>query len=184
MSVTRRKLYVSSCGAIVLLIFVIGWSPKGRSSAAAPLSQQPRSPLPAPTFYLALKQGGCWQNEVEVHGASNLPPGAIIDLQLAEFQGDGWLSHVDAVNATLGPDGYFTAKIPLLDYAHLPHNLIVTATFGTVYHQQPTNVLRIVGNHGEHLDDLMNPQAMAVSGFNTTLFVISRAPCGPQPPAH
>ncbi len=183
MSVTRRKLYASSCGAIALLILVIGWSAKGRSNAAPPPSQQRRSPLPAPTFYLALKQGKCWQNEVEVHGASNLPPGAIIDLRLAEFQGDGWLFHGDAVNAILGPDGYFTARIPLADYAHLPHNLMVLATFGTAYHQQPTDVLHIVGDRGEHLDVLMNPQAMAVSGFSTILFEISRAPCGPSPPA-
>jgi hypothetical protein len=125
-----------------------------------------------------LKQGQCWVDDVEVRGALNLPTGAIIDLRLADFQGDGWTFHSDSVNAKVDAGGYFTAQIPLPKDIKLPHNLIVTATFGTKYHEQPPNVVRIVGSRGEYLDGLNNPQALSLSGSNAVLFAISRAACG------
>ena len=133
----------------------------------------------APTFYL-VENAGCGGNEIEVHGASNLPAGAIIVLRLANFNDDGWTFYGNEVSAVLGENGYLSAKIPLTTDTALPHNLIIMATFDTVSHQQPPNVLKTVGNHGEKLDGLHNPQAYAVSGFNTTLRTIARAPCGPK----
>jgi len=139
-----------------------------------------REPLPAPTFYLVLREGQCWSYGMDVRGASNLPAGAIIDLGLADFHDDGWTEYSEVVNATVGEDGHFAATISPKRDITLPHNVIITATFGTVYHHQPQNVLKAVGNHGENLDDLGNPQAESVSGFNTILSTIARGrSCGP-----
>ncbi len=139
-----------------------------------------REPLPAPTFYLVLREGQCWSYGMDVRGASNLPAGAIIDLGLADFHDDGWTEYSEVVNATVGEDGHFAATISPKRDITLPDNVIITATFGTVYHHQPQNVLKAVGNHGENLDDLGNPQAESVSGFNTILSTIARGrSCGP-----
>ena len=163
-------------GILILPCLALSWLPQD----ADQLSQRVKlAPPPAPTFYVVVDKGKCWSDEIEVRGASNLPVGAIIDLMLANFKDDGWKYYGSKVNAIVGEDGFFAAKIPLKQEANLPHNLIITATFGTVYHHQPQNVLRVVGEHGENLDDLNNPQAYAVSGFNTTLSTIARAPCGP-----
>lgn len=175
-----RMKTLKSCpwfGTLAFLIaIVIIWPPSGQSGGTGKLSR--RRALSAPTFYLALKQGRCSDSAVELRGASNLPIGAILDLRLADFQGDGWTFYGDAQKAELDADGYFVAKIPLAKDRTLPHNLIATVTFGTNYHKQPANVVRMVGAHGENLDDLNNPQALSLSGFNTVLFAISRAPCG------
>ena len=161
--------------AFLIAIFVI-WPSFGQSGS--PGKRSLGRALPAPTFYLALNQGRCSDGEVELRGASNLPTGAILDLRLADFQGDAWTFYGDAQKAELDADGYFVAKVTLAKDPTLPHNLIATATFGMNYHKQPANVVRIVGAHGENLDDLNNPQALSLSGFNTVLFAISRAPCG------
>jgi len=159
------------------------WSQSAKNTTdQAP--QKPKPPaLPAPTFYLVVGESKCWSDEIEVRGASNLPSGAISVLQLANFDHDGWTEYGKEVYATLGEDGYFTAKIPLKQDPALPHNLIIVAEFRPIFYpnrHQPANVLKVVGNHGENLDDLHNPQASGFSGFNTMLSTIARAPCGPK----
>ena len=165
-------------GTLALLVAIVIIRPSFGQNGST--KKQPRGrTLPAPTFYLSLKQGRCFNSYVELRGASNLPAGAILDLRLADFQGDGWTFYGDAQKAELDVDGYFVANVPLPTGHKLPHNLIITATFGTNYHRQPADVVRMVGAHGENLDDLSNPQALSLSGANTVLFAISRAACGP-----
>ncbi len=181
MKAISRSRLIYLCGIVLLSGIVLGWWSQNLQSASGQLAQKMKQTLlPAPTFYLVADKAGCWSDEVEARGASNLPAGAIIDLRLADFHDDGWVDYSDVVNATVGKDGFFAAKIPVKQEASLPHNLIITATFGTVYHHQPQNVLKVVGSHGQNLDDLNNPQAYTVSGFNTILQTIARAACGPS----
>jgi hypothetical protein len=162
---------------LILPCIALAWWPQ---DAHEPPRKVNRVPLPAPTFYLVLREGQCRSYGIDVRGATNLPAGAIIDLGLADFHDDGWTDYSDEVNAIVGEDGHFAATIPPKPNLTLPHNVIITATFGTVYHHQPQNVLKVVGNHGENLDDLGNPQAETVSGFNTILETIARGrSCGP-----
>lgn len=164
-------------GILILPCVALVWLPRNAHQLPQKVK---REPLPAPTFYLVLREGQCWSYGIDVRGASNLPAGAIIDLGLADFHDDGWTYYGEVVNATVSEDGHFAATIPPKRNITLPHNVIITATFGTVYHHQPQNVLKAVGNHGENLDDLGNPQAETVSGSNTILSTIARGrSCGP-----
>ena len=136
--------------------------------------------LSAPTYYLALSNGKCGEGETDVRGASNLPPTAIVDLLLEGFDEDGWIQYSDIVSVPVGQDGYFQAKIQHSKQLHLPRNLIITATFGTNYHKQPSKVIEAVGKRGENLDDVNNPQAQTVSGSNTIISAMGRSTCGPK----
>jgi len=179
----RRSRLIYLLGILALPGITLGWWSKvPRSSAQNGPQTAKRTPPPAPTFYLVIHTL-CDYKEIEVRGASNLPSGAIIVLQLADFNNDGWTEYGEQVHATLGEDGYFTAKIPLKQDPALPHNLIIVAEFRPIFYpnrHQPAKVLKVVGNHGENLDDLHNPQASGFSGFNTMLSTIARAPCGPK----
>jgi len=171
-----RLTYLLS--VLILPCVALAWS---QQVAQQPPQKVKRPPLPAPTFYLAIKVRGCASDEITARGVSNLPPGAIIGFMIADSYGDiGWKNCSDEVIATVGEDGHFEATIhPKGDLTFRP-NLLITAFFGTVYHHQPQNVLNVVGRHGENLDDLDNPQASTVSGFNTILSTMARVPaCGP-----
>lgn len=177
MRIISRSGLTHLLSIFILPCVVLAWSRQKPHELPQKASQ---APLLAPTYYLVLREGQCWSYGIDVRGVSNLPAGAIIDLGLADFHDDGWTDFSDIVNATVGTDGHFAATIaPKRDMA-LPHNVIIKATFGTTYHHQPQNVLKAVGNHGENLDDLGNPQAETVSGFNTVLSAIARGrSCGP-----
>jgi len=173
MRIMSRPRLTYLLGILILPCIALGWLPH----TARQLPQKvKRAPPPAPTFYLVVEQNGCRSDSIGARGVSNLPTGAIIDLLIADFDGDGWKYYSNEVTAAVGEDGRFSATIRPRRDLTFRHNLIITATFGTVYHHQPQNVLEVVGDHGENLDDLGNPQAGTVSGFNTILQTIARVP--------
>jgi hypothetical protein len=178
MAMKERLRLMYPLGVLILSCVALAWS---LQDAHEPPQKVNHAALSAPTFYLVIEAHGCSNHEIGVRGVSNLPAGAIIDLIVADFNGDGWKYYSDKVIATVGEDGHFKAMIHPKGDLTFRHNLLITAVFGTVYHHQPQNVMKIVGSHGEHLDDLNNPQAYTVSGFNTTLQTMARVPaCGPQ----
>jgi len=177
MPMTERLRWTYPLGVLILPCIALAWHLQNVDALPQKANQ---AALPAPTFYLVTEAHGCSNNQIGVRGVSNLPAGAIIDLMIADFNGDGWKYYSDKVIATLGEDGHFKATIHPKGDLTFRHNLLITAVFGTVYHRQPQDVLKIVGIRGENLDDLNNPQAYTVSGSNTTLQTIARVPfCGP-----
>jgi hypothetical protein len=177
MAIIERPALMYLLGVLILPpCIALAWSLQNEHELPQNLNQ---AALPAPTFYLVIEAHGCSSDEIGARGVSNLPAGAIIDLMVADFNGDGWKYYSHKAIATVGEDGHFKATIRPKRDLTFRHNLLITAAFGTVYHHQPQNVLKVVGSHGENLDDLNNPQAYTVSGFNTTLQTMARVPfCG------
>src|SRR5437588_9270539 len=134
---------------------------------------------PAPTYYLAA-QASCWDvDEIDVKGASNLPPGSVIGVQVAEFYEDAWKDYSNVVFTELGTNGFFTAVVHPLSKLTFRRNVVAEIFFGPVYHAQPPHVLAVVGRKGENLDELVNPQTGKVSGENFYLSAIARVEgCG------
>jgi hypothetical protein len=147
--------------------------------------------LPAPTYYIAA-EGQLWdENTVRVRGASNLPIGANISIQVAEFTGDGWKDYSESLCVTLTGDGLFKGEVRPKPGMKFRRNLIVWAAFATNLCKQPSTVLKVVGKKGQYLGNdnydnvidvsmtqtkgmLNNPQLFQTSGWFFGLEAINR----------
>jgi hypothetical protein len=131
--------------------------------------------LSAPTYYFAVAVGGCDSTGARVRGASNLPPGAIINLQMVNFRGATWVSYSDIVYAAVDERGFFSATVLPKKGAVFSLNAVLWANF-LPSPLQPSSVLAIVGKHGEQLGGFDNPQEEHESGL-WYLSTIARAYC-------
>jgi len=132
--------------------------------------------LRALTYYIAVSDHECTEDEVSVRGASNLPPGARIGVSITAFNGEmGWDDYSDDVYATLDDKGFFSQLVHAKRGRRFRNNLVIKVWFRP-YKQSPS-VLAAVGKHGERLDFKKNPQAFMESGFNALLSSIARVSC-------
>jgi hypothetical protein len=133
--------------------------------------------LSAPTYYLAVTVGGCDSpTGARVRGASNLPPGAIVTLQMVGFHDAGWNSYSDEVYVPVDHSGFFSATVYPKKGITFPLNAVLWASFLPFRPEQPTSVLNTVGNHGQKLGGFDNPQVEHVSGY-WELSTVARAYC-------
>ena len=140
----------------------------------------PSRPLPAPTYYIAIEARTCEPDEVRFHGASNLPSGARVGLTVSDFDEDAWKHYSDEVFTSVDENGFLDGKIQPKAGMRFHRNLILIAEFTTFRPEQPTSVLRIVGEKGQNLGKVLeNAQVGQVSGPYYILETIARVPwCG------
>ena len=161
------RLTLASCVALAL-----AFAP---SQTTAP-SQ--RRPIVAPTFYIAIE--GRYEDErtILVRGASDLPVGASISIQIAEFDGiAGWKQYSNEICPTVSETGLLTQEIHPKQDLKFRRGLIVRGAFGTELCKQPPSVLDVVGKKGQHLgndnyDDAIDTSKSQTSGMfdNPQLF--------------
>lgn len=150
-------------------------------SVCGRLPQTPNR-LSAPTYYLAIVVKGCSQQEVAIRGATNLPTGSIIRLGVSEFEGNiGWKDYSEDAFVTVDNNGFLEGKThPTKDHS-FRSNLVAVANFATYHPRQPKKVLDVVGEKGQNLGDIENPQLAHLSGNYRILETIARVgPCGPN----
>jgi hypothetical protein len=121
--------------------------------AQAPSPKPPR----APTYYPAVNVQSCAPESIHFRGASNLPGGAMIAMQVDDFNGDGWQMFSDWIYVPVGGDGFFRGEIQPSKLLRFQHNLTLIASFATNLHKQPSDVIRVVGEKGWLLAGVENP---------------------------
>ena len=123
-------------------------------------AQLPRK-LGAPTFYIASRaEYGDDSSKMHVTGASNLPPGARLQVEVVD--GDSVLN--TEAFATVSQNGFFETVLTPRAGKAFRHNVVCDITFTPGLSGQPASVLRIVGRDGAHLGFLENPQTYIHSG--------------------
>jgi hypothetical protein len=131
----------------------------------------PQTRLWAPTYYIAAR--GTYDgrpDELYVVGASNLPIGARLYLNVYRYIGEGGDAISESASAVVGKEGFFEATLHPRKGNQFQHNLVCDIVFATrTDPPQPSSVLQVVGNHGEHLGFPKNPQIEVTSGENFTL---------------
>jgi len=165
---------MNRCLTLLLLILVLA---EPRLSSSQEKVRKER--LNAPTYYLVAEVAKCQPKEIVVHGATNLPKGSIVGLQVSAFLQDGWNDYSDESFASVGDTGFFDAIIRPRSKAGFQRNLILVSSFTTYRPRQPEGVMNVVGKKGENLGDIENPQLAQLSGQHKILQSIARVPnCG------
>ena len=138
--------------------------------AATLFSQtQSRERLSAPTYYIAANAEYRDSERIRLRGASNLPTGAELVVEVQNYVGEG--SQILSVRALprVGKDGFFEATLAPLPKLQFKHNIVCLVSFFPNDPGQDATVTRIVGKHGEKLGFPKNPQTNIVSGDNVYL---------------
>jgi hypothetical protein len=166
------------------------------AGAAVPSDNPPpvTRPLSAPTYYIAAEVVGCEQdpNYVEFRGASNLPPGAVVEVHVTDFA--AWKTYSADVQVPLNEAGFFAGKILPNRGMRFRYNLTLVVTFTPFRPKQPDSVLQVIGKKGEKLEQVAkvslrvsdslerpaaNPQVIEWSGEIYGLQTIATIPnCG------
>jgi hypothetical protein len=126
-------------------------------------TQSPR--LSAATYYIATNPD--WKglpDQMLIDGASNLPPGSRLGIDILDFVGQGSSSLNEDAVATVDDQGFFQATLKAKPGSQFRHNLVCNVVFMTTYPRQEPTVLQIVGRSGENLGFPKNPQARVISG--------------------
>ncbi len=153
---------------------------------------QPKK-LSAPGYYIAVLAQREYEGAIRVRGASNLPAGAKIWLEVDEIAGqDGWNARSAQVCAVVGQNGLFGSELQVTKEAYQKPLLILRAAFLTNACSQDQKVLQVVGRRGEYLGNdahpvtmhevemgmtpgmLQNPQLFQVSGWYFGIAAIAR----------
>lgn len=121
----------------------------------------------APTFYIAASAAFVSPDYLFVRGASNLPAGAKLIVNIYDCcEKTDLVLNQDSI-AVVGKDGFLeTKEIPKPGMHFHPH-LHGAILFMVTYPDQEPSVLRVVGKTGEKLgafEDPQNPQAQEGSG--------------------
>ena len=150
------------------VLLLLGLCPLG--GVTSTVSAQ-RTRLSAPTYYIAARgtyDGG--PGELYVVGASNLPFGARLYLNVYRYIGEGGNAINESASAVISKGGFFEVTLHPTKGSQFQHNLVCDIIFSTrTDPPQPFSVLQVVGNHGEHLGFPKNPQVEVMSGENFTL---------------
>lgn len=148
----RRKLFASP----ILLLFGILFAANGQTSS-------PR--LTAPTFYIAASAEYGGSNWIYLRGASNLPSGAHLLINMSNYVGEGSSILSQDTRATVDRSGFFEATILPKAGAEFRHNLACQILFMPTFPDQERSVFRAVGKDGSKLWLFgRNPQAKVISG--------------------
>ena|ERR1700730_1124836 len=121
----------------------------------------------APTFYIAVSSAFVSPEYLFVRGASNLPEGAKLIVNIYDCCEKTDLRLNQDSIAVVMKDGFFETKEVPKPGMHFHPHLHGSILFMTTYPEQEPSVLRAVGKTGEKLggfDDPQNPQARVASG--------------------
>ncbi len=128
-------------------------------------AQKPAARLTAPTFYIAASTEFGGSNWLYLKGASNLPSGAHLLINVYDFVGQGSSVLNLETDVTVDKNGFFEAKVLPKPRVEFHHNLVCDITFMPTFPKQEPTVLRLVGKDGEKLGfSSGNPQAKVASG--------------------
>lgn len=118
-------------------------------SEAAGTQGTPR--LSAPTYYIAVSAQLDVGDIVHLRGATNLPAGASVALQIVAPNGGGWKEYSKVACVVTSEGGLFDQDLDIP--VGLPHrtDLFARATFLTNACKQSVRVLQVVGGQGEFL---------------------------------
>jgi hypothetical protein len=124
-------------------------------------SQQAASrSAPEPMRYYIMAKASLWnEKSLRIYGASNLPPGSVVEIYISDFLGQGSSILNDEVFATVGADGLFHAEAHAKQNKTFHLSQLCQISFAPNDPRQPRSVVEVVGRLGEHLgraDD--NPQ--------------------------
>jgi len=138
---------------------------------AAALSSQTKShrSLTAPTYYIAADAEYRHAEQIWLRGASNLPAGAVLVVDVQNYVGKG--SQILSVRALpkVGKDGLFEATLAPLPKMQFKHSVVCLVSFFPNFPDQDVTVTGTVGRHGERLGFPKNPQAYVHSGDDVYL---------------
>ena len=133
------------------------------SSFAQPMPKAPGN-LKAPTHYIAADIQECNSGLVRLKGASNLPTGSRLQIQIGELKGSAIVPYRNST-ASVNVDGTFAAEVRPVKGKEFRSQLVGLVNFETAWKDQPKSVTDIVGTHGERLGDFKNPQFFQRSGW-------------------
>jgi hypothetical protein len=133
------------------------------SSFAQPMPTAPTN-LKAPTYYVAADIQECNSGLVRLKGASNLPTGSRLQVQIGELKGSAIVPHGNS-EASVRKDGTFAVEVRPVQGKEFRSHLVGLVNFETAWNDQPKSVTDIVGTHGERLGDFKNPQFFQRSGW-------------------
>jgi hypothetical protein len=122
-------------------------------------------PRESPRYYILAQAKFQTPEDVWIFGASNLPVGALLTINLYDFIGEG--SHVlaEPTEVTVGKNGLFETVVHPNRPNNSQRNTICSVVFSPDYPPQPKDVLSLVGKHGQNLGNAPdNPQARTTSG--------------------
>jgi hypothetical protein len=162
--------------SLILVVFTATLVAAGTTkTASGPAS----TPLPAPTYYIAIRVRTCEPKAVKFDGASNLPQGAMVALKVGKPYEDALKDYSDDVYVPVDSEGFFQGEVPPKKGISFQRSLILIANFTTYVPKQPQSVLQAVGKIGEKLGGLENPQVHFLSGNYQILQAIDMTPnCG------
>jgi hypothetical protein len=130
---------------------------------------QPPAKLNAPTYFIAARAEYRDSEKVWLRGASNLPVGAILIVDVQDYVGEN--SRILSVRSQprVGKDGLFEANLIPLPKTQFQHNIVCLVSFSPSYPDQDAAVIKIVGKNGEKLGFPANPQTEIGSGDRVSL---------------
>ena len=149
--------------------------------------------LSAPGYYITISAAREYEGIIRIRGASNLPVGAKIGLQVVELAPEGGRQPLSTLMCVaVDRRGLFRAELQMTKEAYQTKGLIVDATFLTNQCAQDPEAIRVVGHHGELLGNdgrpvtmeevergetsgmIENPQLFQVSGWYFGIGTIAR----------
>ena len=132
----------------------------GISFSAASGVGQPKK-LNAPGYYIAVDAKREYEGVIRVCGASNLPVGAKIGLEVEELVPENGRKPLSTLTcAKVDQKGMFHAELQVSKDIYQKKGLIVDAIFLTNQCVQDPEVVRVVGHHGELLGNDSRPVTM------------------------
>lgn len=133
--------------------------------------------LTAPTYYIAASAKLVDSDEVYLRGDSSLPMGAVLDVIVYQYMGQGSERISDRIATSVDEDGFFTARLHPMAGKHFADNYVCYISFGPQGDpEQPKSVIQAVGRHGERLGFPKNPQVTVASGNNYGLADVVHIP--------
>lgn len=176
----------------IRLVWIAACVCGGLALSAAGGVGQPKK-LYAPGYYIAVDATREYEGVVRVRGASNLPVGSKIGLQVEELVPENGRKPLSTLRCqAVDQRGLFSAELQVTKESYQKRDLIVDATFLTNQCAQDQEVTRVVGHHGELLGNdgrvvtkeevergetpgmQENPQVFQISGWYFGIGTIGR----------
>jgi hypothetical protein len=136
----RKGLFIVV--AIVGIVICDRWHAKAASEPKV---------LHAPTYYIAVTGSLESSDTIRFHGASNLPAGAEISIEVGEFQGSAIRATAKSDCVSVNESGLFRGEIQSGKGKAFHSRTTMRADFNTYSCKQPASVLSVVGKKGQYL---------------------------------
>jgi hypothetical protein len=132
----------------------------GLAGSTSDGAEQPKK-LYAPGYYIAVSAAREYEGAVRVRGASNLPVGAKIGLEVEELVPENGRKPLSTLTCVaVDQRGLFRAELQITKDVYQKKDLVVDAIFLTNQCAQDQEVIRVVGRHGELLGNDGRPVTM------------------------